>query len=268
MRPRFEHELELARRELEAAQAELDELKGQIQSFEAKVNVHLGGLLDQLVGINIEISTLNEALHQIREQHLFGRDRIRNLGATTHSSSPLRWEDIPLTVGFLHQPDPELTEDSTSTPLPDIKRLYRLLARRYHPDLARSETERRGQNEMMVEINQYYREENLEKLMDLAGMEVPFYLKIKRADKLSKHQPPLSELENLQLELQQVKARIAHLAKLPSVKLSLDVKLAGMQGRDLLAEMAVELKRKLDRRRAERDYLRAQVHASGESSID
>ena len=269
MRPDYEHELELARSELQAAQAELDELEEQIHSFEAQVDSYLGGLLDQLGSVNIEINALNEALHQIREQNLYGKDRIRNLGGTNPSSSQFHWDDIPVTAGFLNQPIPDVTE-STAPPsaLPDIKHLYRLLARRYHPDLARSEAERQNQNEMMVEINQYYRENNLEKLMDLAGMEAPFYLRINKTDKSKQPSPALSDLERIRLELTKVEGQIARLAKLPSVKLSLDVKLARLQGRDLLAEMATNLKRKLERRLAERDYLRAQIHASGEFPID
>ena len=269
MRRDYEYELELARIELQAAQAELGEMVEQIHSFEAQVDGYVGSLLDQLGGLNIEIDALNEKLHQIREQQLFGKDRIRNLIGTTPSSSSFHWDDIPVTAGFLNQPISDIPESSApASAIPDIKHLYRLLARRYHPDLARSESERRNQNEMMVEINQYYRENNLEKLMDLAGMEVPFYVRIKQADKSKQPTPAMSELERIRLELEKVQAQIARLTNLPSVKLSLDVKLARLQGRDLLAEMAADLKRKLERRLAERDYLRAQVHASGEFPID
>jgi hypothetical protein len=46
------------------------------------------------------------------------------------------------------------------------------------------------------------------------------------------------------------------------VKLSLDVKLARHQGRDLLGEMQAELQYKVARKLAERDYLRSQISAS------
>ena len=44
------------------------------------------------------------------------------------------------------------------------------------------------------------------------------------------------------------------------VDLALRVKLAQREGRDLLAEMAAELERKIARKMAERDMLRAQFN--------
>ncbi|MCA9973306.1 MAG: hypothetical protein KC425_23970, partial [Anaerolineales bacterium] len=44
----------------------------------------------------------------------------------------------------------------------------------------------------------------------------------------------------------------------PMVSLSLEVKLAQRQGRDLLAEMAAELDRKIARKQVERDMIKAQ----------
>ena len=104
--------------------------------------------------------------------------------------------------------------------------------------------------------------------MELAGIEVPFYLRINQGYKTNHPREPLSELERVHLELEQVQAQITRLSSLPCVKLSLEVKLTRMQGRDLLSEMAIDLKHRLERRLAERDYLRAQVHSSGDLTED
>ena len=74
---------------------------------------------------------------------------------------------------------------------------------------------------------------------------------------------PQSELEQVQARLRQVQAQIKHLETLPIIKLSLEAKLARRQGRSLLTEMIIDLRRKLARKTAERDYLRSQLdHAS------
>lgn len=266
-----ENELKQSRNELQAAQAELKELRQQIQSFEARVDARLGDLLDQLIAIRSEISSLNETLQQIREQHLFGKDRISYLGAAPPILRPSRWEESAQIEKLHQQAVPVVDEDTSeaqNSQLPDIKQLYRLLARRFHPDLARSDSERLELNDRMVEINQFYREENLIKLMDLAGMEVPFYLRINQPHKTEQHRIQLSELDRVQLELREVQRQITRLSSLPVVQLSLDVKLAQLQGRDLLAEMAVDLKHKLDRKLAERDYLRAEILASDDFDAD
>ncbi len=267
----YERELQQARVELQAAQVELDELRQQIQSFEAQVDSYIGSLLDQLSGVNSEINTLNDALHQIREERLFGKDRIRNLVGTTLQSSTFPWDE-PYSVYGFHSQDSSVTGGAPAEvqkyQQPDIKHLYRMLARRYHPDLARTDSERYHQNEVMVEINQLYQEENLEKLMEMAGLEVPFYIKMRQGRRKSKQSGPQTELEKVKQELSEVQAKIIRLGSLPSVKLSLDVKLARFQGRDLLAEMAIDLRLRLDRRNAQRDYLRAQVRSNTEFSED
>jgi hypothetical protein len=73
---------------------------------------------------------------------------------------------------------------------------------------------------------------------------------------------PKTEQEQVEENLKTVRQEIAHLSRLPIVKLSLDVKLARHQRRDLLGEMAYDLQRKVGRKIAERDYLRSQINAA------
>jgi hypothetical protein len=63
-------------------------------------------------------------------------------------------------------------------------------------------------------------------------------------------------------KLGELRQQINRLSSLPIVKLSLDVKLARHQGRDLLREMEAELQFKVARKLAERDYLRSQIAAN------
>jgi hypothetical protein len=73
----------------------------------------------------------------------------------------------------------------------------------------------------------------------------------------------LTEAERIELKLKGIRQQITQLSNLPIVRLSLEVKLARHQGRDLLSEMASELQYKLARKIAERDYLKAQIQSSG-----
>lgn len=47
----------------------------------------------------------------------------------------------------------------------EIKRIYLELARRYHPDLAQSDDERAGRQEMMLKVNQAFHERDLDTLV-------------------------------------------------------------------------------------------------------
>jgi hypothetical protein len=147
--------------------------------------------------------------------------------------------------------------------VPDIKTLYRQLARRYHPDLARNDADRILSNEQMKGINQAYEAGDLRTLMRLAGLTVQYRVDVAQLFHPDTHpDEPLSDLERVNRKLREVHHQIIRLSSLPIVKLSLDVKLARHQGRDLLGEMASELQYKLARKMAERDYLRAQINVS------
>jgi DNA repair exonuclease SbcCD ATPase subunit len=266
-------ELQEARSQLQSAEAELEELDQQIASFEAQVDSRLGNLLDQLSALNAEIKSLNETLVNIREQRLYGEQRMRYMDGAPRPGRQSAPDDLPPLGVRLRKDAPPAPESPLPPPelrLPDIKMLYRKLARRYHPDLAQSEAERTRLTEQMAEINQAYSAGDLGLLMSLAGMSVPFGVQLNQPPvKSALHRgEPLSELEQVQLKLKDVRQKIARLSSLPSVKLSLEVKLARRQGRDLLMEMASDLQRKLARKSAERDYLRSQIKASGAVEAD
>jgi hypothetical protein len=260
-------DLQKARSELQASRAELDELEKQLRSFEARVDSQLGSLLDQLTELNMETSILDEQLRHIREQRLFGPELMHYLAGAPLPARPVNLDDLPpegLSSRKTGPPAAENHPSPTHTPLPDIKTLYRRLARRYHPDLARTDSDRTQATEQMKEINQAYQAGNLQALMKLAGMNVPFWVDVPTAKAPAERlrEQPLTELEKTKRELRDVRQNIRRLSSLPLVKLSLDYKLAWHQGRNLLYEMAVELQYKVARKLAERDYLQAQIKAS------
>lgn len=256
----------MLRLELQSAKAEQATLEKQIGNFEAQVDALLGSLLDQLTGLNIETQSLDEQLRHIREQRLFGPELMNYLDGAPLPSRPVNLDDLP-PAGLASKNTRGATADAQPvfqpSPLPEIKTLYRRLARRYHPDLARNDSDRTQANEQMKEVNQAYQAGNLKALMKLAGMDIPFGMDMQAtrpsASQLTKQ--PLTELEKVERELQEARQNIRRLSNLPIVKLSLDVKLARHQGRDLLMEMAAELQYKVRRKIAERDFLKAQINA-------
>jgi len=122
------------------------------------------------------------------------------------------------------------------------------------------DADRSLRTEKMTEINQAYNAGNLAALKALAG--------IVSAPSMP-HQAPTGpppgdealedELARVQRRLREVRAQIEELHRLPSVQLSLEVKLAARRSQDLLGEMARDLARKIARKEAERDFLKSQV---------
>jgi hypothetical protein len=252
------NQLRQAQEALAAAEAELAALQSELEQFEKQVDYLLGPLLDQLSTLDAEVQALTSQLIDLRESRVFGDRRASYTGPY-----------------FAHLPDPTVAEEgkkstppfgsaaqgdavpTPSDPQVELKALYRKLARRYHPDLARSDTERILNTEQMMVINQAYATGDLRKLRSLAGVFVQSTLPETLRPVLSQ-----SELEQVQTRLRQVQAQIKHLETLPIIKLSLEAKLARRKGRSLLAEMIIDLRRKLGRKTAERDYLRSQLDHS------
>ncbi len=248
-------QLRQAREELAAAEAELAALQSELEEFEKQVESLLGPLLDQLSTLDAEVKLLTSRLIDLRESRLFGDRRASYSGpyfahlpdstvaeAEKKSTRPTESEATSIAIPRLSDPQEEL------------KKLYRKLARRYHPDLARDESERIQNTEQMTAINQAYATGDLGSLRLLAGIYVP--------DAIPDYLHPTqhnTELERLKIRLRQVHEQIKHLEALPIIKLNIEAKLARRQGRSLLSEMANDLRRKLARRTAERDYLRSQL---------
>lgn len=267
MQAGFMANLPKKRQELEDAESELAELEKQIRVFEATVDNRLGDLLDHLSDLNAETAHLDEEIRMIREQRLYGTDLMQYSEGAPRPARPKKLTDLPPQVltGL------DKTQSAVDNPfaqaiqIPDIKTLYRKLARRYHPDLARNPSDRTQSNRQMAEINQAYAAGDLTTLLKLAGTDIPYGVDLSQQnlnlDYL--HDRSLTEAEQLERKIKAVRQRITRLSDLPLVRLSLEVKLARHQRRDLLYEMAAELRYKLARKTAERDYLQAQIKASG-----
>jgi hypothetical protein len=267
------HENQETLEQLKAAEAELNELKGQLNTFETQVDAQLGTLLDQLSELNAETAALDATLRHIRERRLYGADLMHYLdGAPQPAHKSNLTQSPPLGLAdraAIHAKD--LAHSTASEPaIPDIKVLYRKLARRHHPDLARNKADRQAAHEQMAEINQAYQAGDIKALMRLAGMWLPYGMDLpdEILSQASKIKSALSEQEQARQRLKTVRMQIDRLSNLPMVKLSLEVKLARHQGRNLLHEMAADLQYKVARKLAERDYLKAQINTSGDISSE
>jgi len=249
--------------QLNRAEEELEELTRQLSSFEALVDAHLGSLLDQLSDLNAETARLDAQLRQIREERLYGKDRMQYTDGAPQASQRPNLSDL-----HAHElPDREAIHvksagtSAAEQSIPDIKVLYRKLARRHHPDLARNEADRAASNAQMIEINQAYDAGDLKTLMRLAGIGLPYGVELPEPTDLKKNcSEPLSEQAQAERKLIAIQQQISRMSGLPIIKLSLEVKLARHQGRNLLREMAADLQYKIGRKQAERDYLKAQIN--------
>jgi len=249
---RLRLELDKMRAELAEAEAELNTQLEDVEAFEFRFEAHMGQLLDRLAALESEVDGYLTRIKMMRHEQSFA-----DQGAAfdpVEEQFRRTWQHNPETAESKPKP--------TSTPATQaqLKKIYRQLARQFHPDLAIDEADRQYRTNKMAAINDAYKAQSMVELMALA-------------EELATHQsrqqaapPPDQEMaEALAEEIERCRRRLRvidnELRNLPNrsmVDLALKVKLAQREGRDLLAEMASELERKIARKTAERDMLRSQ----------
>ncbi len=243
--------VEVARRELVEAEAELADRRSDIEAFEFEYEATVGVLLMQLERIETELNDYLDRIKQRRNEKTFGtafssvEDQYRK---TWRSSAPT-----------MQQPKKKaVVSENTEA---QIKKLYRQLARRYHPDLASDDAERAYRTEMMTAVNDAYTARSLAELMALSkeleahqqvGLSGPEETAVDMIKALEE------ELARCQRRLKQIDLEMQSLYTHPLVELSTEVKFGKQNGRDILAEMAEEVERQIARKTVERDMIKVQ----------
>ncbi len=249
---RLRRELDSLRQELTAAEAELNNQLEDVEAFEFRFEAHVGQLLDQLAMLESEVNSYLTRIKLMRHQQSFADqgpafDPVEEQFRQT-------WQQNPETAAAKPTPTPPAATQA------QLKKIYRQLARQFHPDLAIDEADRQYRTDKMAAINDAYKAQSMVELMALADE-----LAARQSRQQSSPPPDQEMLQALEQEVERCRRRLRaidnEMRNLPNrsmVDLALKVKLARREGRDLLAEMAVELEQKIARKTAERDMLRAQ----------
>ncbi len=247
-------ELTDIRDQLIEAEADLADQLAEINAFELEFEAKVGHLIDSLEALEKDIQRYNEYIQISRNKKIFGNAHVPVANQYQRAwHAPREWVPTPPP-----QPLDALSEG-------EIKKLYRQLARRFHPDLADNEADRRRRTEKMAAINNAYAARSLVELVAIANE--PQIINPKTAPS---GQTEAQLVQALKAELIRCKRRLLDIEKetrglrfRPSVEISLEVKAAARQGRDALAEMSAELAQKIARKTAERDMLKTQFDQLG-----
>jgi chromosome segregation ATPase len=241
--------LEQAQADLIEAEAQLADQLAEINAFEFKFEGKVGHLWDKLDALEEEVERYKDRIQMMRKGFLSVERQYRRAWQAPPASAPT--------------PPPQPLSPDNET---QIKRLYRQLARRFHPDLASGEGDRAYRTEKMTAVNAAYASRSLAELRALAQLpDAHIHTGSGREGQTEAEliQALQDELTRCHRRLHQIDSELRNLHRRPSVQLSLEVKLARRQGRDLLADMAADLERQIARKRVERDMLKAQFDQLG-----
>ncbi len=166
---RYQREVESRQRWIADLRAELDSLKLTLARFEAEYHARVGILFVELDRARLAIAEYERRIARLQadpdaDPAEVERDVGREFGSRreevrTEDEETRRYERLHRQ----EQGRPQLDAQAED----EIRRLYRDLARRYHPDLARTDEERRRREPLMQRVNAAMRERDVAALRDL-----------------------------------------------------------------------------------------------------
>lgn len=154
----LEEEWTRARFALIEADAELAREQAAINGFRMHCRLKLDAWIDELLALQTKKQAYITQLELLRQAH----DMAVRLDDDFWETAPYMVEDL--------EPEEELLLP-TDTPRDKVaeKRIYRELARRFHPDLAETAVEQAYRTSIMTAVNAAYTAGDVQALYDLAG---------------------------------------------------------------------------------------------------
>jgi hypothetical protein len=163
---RYLTEIEARKRRVAVLSVELQALKIDLARFEAEYHARIGALFVDLDRLRLAIDEYERRIVRLQEDPTadptdIERDLGREFGARREGVRAEEEEARGYEDAYRRERQrPRLSAEAET----DIKRLYRDLARRFHPDLARTEEERRRREMVMQRVNAAFRERDLRTL--------------------------------------------------------------------------------------------------------
>ena len=232
-----QEELEKKRSELEAlvqeiAQEELNlvTLENNLNLFEGKYLRAVGVLYSQLDEIHAEVAE-NRAKKNPQNAGFKSQAKKARKKAEQSSNEASETQDQIQSAHF--------------KPTKEIKDLYRKLAKLVHPDLASDEKDRDRRTRFMAEVNSAYRSGDINRLEKLL-YEWENSPEAMRGDETGADLVRvIRKIALIKQRLEALRAKIRDIKASEIYKLKIIVEVAAKEGKDLLAEMAANLRRKI-----------------------
>jgi hypothetical protein len=237
-----EEELAKKREELALLQAELAERELFLTNLRAELSAFEGQYLRQVGALYAELDEWNAKIaERLAEQE--GTDEARSAAGRART----RAEESKSAV------KEAAAKGEGFKASPELKKLFKEVARRIHPDYATDEADRRKREQLMKEANAAYERGDAETLRRILQEYESSPESVRGVGVAADLERVIRQIKQIGARLSQIEVDIAILIDSDIAKLKAKVDAARVEGRELLTEMAEDVRRRIDlaRRRFE-----------------
>jgi hypothetical protein len=219
-------------------QFELSDMQADLERFEREYEAQVGSFQLRLISLEAEVEQARlRAAHRAQ----WG-DRADSPDYNADVVEQFRRTWAPREKPPEPQP-PEPVSDETKA---ELKQLFRTLAKRFHPDLVTDPEEKRRREKVMAQVNDAYAAQNLTAMKKLAQKpDRPEATADKTREQIMVDlKAEIVRLDRVVLALDR---ELQELVNSHTVRLMLEVSIAEREGRNLLAEMAADIRAEIAR---------------------
>lgn len=227
------------------------------QELEAKLR-QLDQLEDELLTKETELETLRLELQALEKKYLdsVGRkfleldkleQRIADLLIKPKEESV--FEDVPESEPYSRAKFEEQEKKEDYHIPDDLKRLYRELCKKVHPDLTTDPAEKKIREKFMAEVNTAYREKNRSRLLELLQQWLDRPESIKEDDIGSRLVRAIRQIAMIKKKIAVIEAEAIELKQSQLYKLKVQFEEYAKKGQSLFAEMIEKINVDIDKAR-------------------
>ncbi len=238
-------QLAASRSRLAGREAEVARLRTQLSAFEVRYLQRVGVLYAELDRLEARITE--------REVDLYDSDAAR---ARAEEARQRAEESYEAAFGAGAEP-------AEFDPPPDLKALFREVAKRIHPDLARNEAEEQYFHLLMARANQAYRRGQTEVLQRLLDDQLEIHAAVAGESIAAELLRVSRQIQHAEREIAQLEAEQYTLLASDLGQLCVDAEQAALEHRDLLSELANRVREQIAEAQRRFDHVDHQISAHG-----
>lgn len=219
----------------------IEQLKINLTTIKQEYEIKVGRLYLKLDEVDLEILKFKKIEDLINKGFTF--EEARNLAEETLKTKREQIEEEYKKLDE-EEKDIESRKDISEEDKIELKKLWRKLAHKYHPDKAN------GNEEMMKKINKAYSEDDLETLRSIDQNEIDADIEVKTIEALK------NKLVGLEKSIKKINHEFKQLKRSEWYILKENIEKAGKQKRDILSELADKVLTDIAKKENQLDELR------------